>query len=155
MFLAALRKCSFIAKFNLRYHFLVHFAASLLLLCLAAVIFGISNLDAAASAIPLEMFVTFIGIVLLTPVFMPEEPQEIRELIESKHTAQTAIHSVRLVYSSVIMLVMSAGFACMMNFNGSSFPLLKYIAGTFSGAFSLGLLGYSSLASLITLRSVT
>jgi len=141
MFAAGLRKYSFIAAYNLQHNFLFHVAIALLLLCLGAVVFGISHLDAEAAAAPLERFVVLIGIIVLVPVFLPEEQLEIREVIESKLTSPTIIHVIRMLCAAVILLVMIAGFAYIMRVNGSSFPLLKYIAGTFAGAFFLGALG--------------
>ncbi|MGF7048423.1 membrane-associated HD superfamily phosphohydrolase [Paenibacillus sp. DS2015] len=141
MFSVVLRKYSFIAKSNLKHNFLVHVTVALLILCLTPFIFGISNLDAAASAAPLEMFVALIGIVLLTPVFMPEQQKDIRELIETKYTSQTGIYFVRAFTAVVTMLVMILCFVVFMRFNGSTFPLIKYLIGTFSGAVFLGAMG--------------
>lgn len=136
-----LRKYSFIVKSNLKHNFLLHVIVALFLLCLTPFIFGISNLDAAASAAPLEMFVALIGIVLLTPLFMPEQHKDIRDLVETKYTSQTGIYFVRTFMAVVTIVVMILCFAVFMRFNESTFPLLKYLIGTFSGALFLGALG--------------
>lgn len=141
MFSVVLRKYSFIAKSNLKHNFLLHVIVALFLLCLTPFIFGISNLDAATSASPLEMFVALIGIVLLTPVFMPEQHKDISDLVETKYTSQTGIYFVRTFTAMVTLLVMILCFVVFMRFNESTFPLLKYVIGTFSGAVFLGALG--------------
>jgi len=141
MFTAGLRKYFFIAKYNLQHNFLFHIAIALLLLCLGVAVFGISNLDAESAAAPLERFVVLIGIMMLVPVFMPEEQLEIREVVESKLTSPTVIHVIRMLCAAAILLVLIAGFAYLMILSGSSFPLLSYIGGTLSGAFFLGALG--------------
>ena len=66
-----------IAKSNLRHNFAPHFLLALVLLLLTPVLFGVANLDRTASAVPLEVFVSLTGIILLTPVFQPEQNPEI------------------------------------------------------------------------------
>lgn len=141
MFSVVLRKYSFIAKSNLKHNLLIHILTALLLLCLTPLLFGIGNLNAAASAIPLEMIVTLIGIVLLTPVFMPEQQKDIRELIETKCTSQSGIYLIRMITSVTTIFIMILCFALFMSLNGSNFPVLKYTIGTFFGAFFLGAVG--------------
>ncbi len=56
-----------IAKVNFRHNFLPLLASSVLLLLLTPVLFGTTGLDHEAAAVPLEMFISVIGIILLTP----------------------------------------------------------------------------------------
>ena len=71
---------------NLKHNFLVHFILAVIIAVLTPVVFSISSLDARASAQPLEMILPFIGVILLTPVFLPEQNKEIRDVIRSKKT---------------------------------------------------------------------
>ncbi|CAM4387613.1 MAG: hypothetical protein E7L01_05175 [Paenibacillus macerans] len=132
---------SFIARSNLKRNVLPHLLLALLVPALAPALFGISYLDAAAAAIRLERFIALIGIVLLVPIFAPEQDKDIRDLTETKPVSQTGILLVRLSTAVLLMLGIIAGFACAMALSGSEFPLVRYVAGTFCGALFLGALG--------------
>ena len=60
-----------IAKTNLRHNSLLSIVAAVLLCLITPLLIGTANLDRNSAAMPLEMFVSLIGIVLLTPVFQP------------------------------------------------------------------------------------
>lgn len=141
MFLTAVSKYSQIAKTNLKHNLARPLALALLLLFLAPILFGIRSLDETAAAIPLEMFVALIGIVLLTPIFTPEQDPEIRDLMETKDTSPTGICLIRLILATSCVLILIYGFAVIMTSYGSIFPLAQYVIGTFATAFFLGSLG--------------
>ncbi|MDE5737510.1 MAG: hypothetical protein K2H93_04010, partial [Oscillospiraceae bacterium] len=48
------------------------------------ILYGISSLNAINASRPLEMFLSLTGIILLTPVFQPEQNENIHDLIRSK-----------------------------------------------------------------------
>jgi len=144
MHLTASRKYSLIASANLRRNYLPHIALSVLLLFITPVIFGTSNLDAKTAAIPLEMFIALNGILLLTPVFLPEQQKEIRELVESRYTSYNSVCLVRIIIAILIMLLLISCFVLYMKLNGCEFEVLSYIIGTFAGGFFLGALGLFS-----------
>ena len=62
-----------IAKINLRHNALLSIAVAVLLCLVTPFLIGTANLNRNSAAMPLEMFVSLIGIVLLTPVFQPEQ----------------------------------------------------------------------------------
>lgn len=127
------QKYSYIARSNLRRNAAPHLLLSVLLTALAPVLFGITELDATAAAIRLERFVALIGIVLLVPIFAPEQERDIRDLTETKPVSQTGIMLVRLCTAVLAMLAMIAGFAGAMAWSGSEFPFIRYVLGTFCG----------------------
>lgn len=135
------QKYSYIARSNLKRNAAPHLLLAVLLTALAPVLFGITELDATAAAIRLERFVALIGIVLLVPIFAPEQERDIRDLTETKPVSQTGIMLVRLCTAVLAMLAMIAGFACAMAWSGSEFPFIRYVLGTFCGALFLGSLG--------------
>ena len=51
---------------------------------LTPVLFGITNLDSKAAAVPLEMLISIIGIILLVPIFQPEQDDEVKDIVASK-----------------------------------------------------------------------
>lgn len=144
MRMTASKKYLLIAAANLRRNFLAHIVLSVLLLLITPAIFGIANLDAKTAAIPLEMFVALMGTVLLTPVFLPEQQKEIRELVESRYTGQNSICLVRIAIGILTLLLLISGFVLYMKLNGCEFEVLPFILGTFAGALFLGALGLFS-----------
>lgn len=144
MHLTASRKYLLIAMANLRRNFLPHIALSILLLLIAPLIFGTANLDAKTAAIPLEMFISLTGILLLTPVFLPEQQKEIRELVESRYTSHNSVCLVRIVIAILTMLLLISSFILYMKLNGCKFEILSNIVCTFAGGLFLGALGLFS-----------
>ena len=63
-------------KLDLKHNVLRPFFLSVILLALVPLLAGTANLDQNSSAVPLEMFVALLGIVMLTPVFQPEQDRE-------------------------------------------------------------------------------
>ena len=75
-----------IVKINLRHNFLQHLFAAIGIVILTPVIFETSSLDGKLAAQPLEMFLCLSGAILFTPIFLPEQDENIRDLIRSKRT---------------------------------------------------------------------
>lgn len=73
-----------ITKTNLRRFFPPFFAAALGIALLTPAVFGITDLNFTAAAQPLEMMLSTSGAALLTPVFFPEQQENIRDVIRSK-----------------------------------------------------------------------
>ena len=141
MFAVHLKKYLIIAKSNLKHNFHVNVVISIVLMSFAPILFGITDLHERASAVPLEMLVALIGIVLLTPIFYPEQEQDIRELMETKYTSLVGIYILRMFLAMVTILGLICMMALLMTVNGCTFPFLKYVAGTFFSAIFLGALG--------------
>lgn len=97
-------------------------------------------MDAYSSAIPLEMFVSLIGIIMLTPVFQPEQNMYIDDLISSKYVSKSKIYLIRTVYSSIILTVLIVIFCFYMSIRNCDVTF-RLIAGTVSDAIFLGSLG--------------
>ena len=60
------------ARLDLKRNFLPHLCLALLLVLLTPVLFGLNDLDTQGSAVPLELMMPLTGILLLTPIFLPE-----------------------------------------------------------------------------------
>ena len=141
MCLSASEKIPNIAVSNLRHNFLPHFILAVLLLLLTPFVFGTANVDAKTAAIPLEMFVSMIGIILLTPVFLPEQSGGIRDVVESKATAPVFVYSIRIGIALLSMLALIAAFVLYMKENGCAVSLVSAVFGTFSSSVFLGAFG--------------
>lgn len=129
-----------IGKINIRHNFLPHWGLAVLILILTPVIFGITKLDEASAAMPLEMFVSLIGVILLVPVFLPEQKDEVRGVVESKYTAHIFVCMTRILYAALVMSVMVAAFTGLMYKNGCQVTSVHAL-GTLSTAFFLGSMG--------------
>lgn len=130
-----------ILKINLKHNFLPHFITALLIACLTPVIFGISSLGLLESAQPLEKFLSITGIVLLVPVFLPEQDENIYDLIRSKPTDYLTLCLIRLLYSVFCLAVIMGIFTVIMHFQECEITIRHFIGGLASALF-LGSLGF-------------
>lgn len=135
-----------VLKVQIKLGFIVHLGCSLLVLLLTPVIFGIKNLDAIASSFVLERFVALIGIILITPLFLPEQNPSVQEISESKYTSLIGIYLVRLCLAIAATILLVGVFLVIMQMNMCSFPTFQFWIGTFATAFGLGSLGFMSYA---------
>ncbi len=131
-----------IVKINLRHNFLPHMLATLALAFLTPVVFETSSLNKTLAAQPLEMFLSLAGALLLTPVFLPEQDENIRDLIRSKRTDYLAVCALRMAYSSVALAVLIGGFTVFMRACESAVGW-QHFFGAFVSAFFLGSLGFA------------
>ena len=97
-----------IEKTNLKYHIPVHLLVCILLLFVSPFFMGVKNLTAQDTAKVLEMYVALIGIVLLTPVFLPEQDRGIRDLVCTKYLTSAVVYLVRIA-GNIVLLILLAG----------------------------------------------
>ena len=122
------------------------------LLCLVTpLLIGTANLDRNSSAMPLEMFISLIGIVLLTPVFQPEQNEEIDDLVSSKYCSTAKVHLIRIVYSAGIIALLICVFTVYMKLQSCDVALVLAL-GTIADAILLGSMGL--LTSALTGNTV-
>ena len=140
-----------IAKINLRHNSLLSIAVAAVLCLLVPLLIGTSNLDQKSAAMPLEMFVSLIGIVLLTPVFQPEQNEEINDLVSSKYCSTEHIYLIRTVYSAVAALFLIALFTVYMKIRSCDVTAVMAL-GTAADAMFLGSIGM--LTSALTGNTV-
>lgn len=134
-----------IAAINMKCNTFLSVIVSAVIIMITPVIFGTANLDKAASAVPLEMFVSFIGIVLLTPVFRPEQDEEIAGVVLPKYVSADTVYLIRTVCSVVFLTVLIGLFCAYMILHGSGVTVHLYI-GTVANAVFLGSLGMITAA---------
>jgi len=146
MFAAVCARYLEIAKKQVKLTLLINLLLALLILIITPVIFGIRNLDNIASAFVLERFVSLIGIVLLTPIFLPEQNKNIAELVESKYTSHIKIYLIRFIISAIFLFILISGFIFIMIMMSCEFDTLRFILGTFATAFFLGSVGFLTYA---------
>ena len=116
---------------------------SIVFLAFSPAILGLEYLDAVESAMVLERYVALIGIILITPLFMPEQNKNIAELVDAKYTSHLKIVLLRLVISLIVLFFLIWIMAEIMLQNGCVFPYGKYVGGAFITALLLGSLGFA------------
>lgn len=140
-----------IAKINLRHNSLLSIAVAAVLCLLVPLLIGTANLDQKSAAMPLEMFVSLIGIVLLTPVFQPEQNEEINDLVSSKYCSTEKVYLIRTVYSVAAAVLLIAIFTVYMKMRSCDVTLVMAL-GTAADAIFLGSIGM--LTSALTGNTV-
>ncbi len=131
-----------IAKSNLWHNLFVHIVIAFLFLLISPCFMGMKNLDAASTAKVLEMYVALIGIILLTPISLPEQNKEIRNLIEAKYTPSALVTIIRLFEAFFTMVLMIGIFIIILKNNNCIIPMGNYFLGTLAGAVFLGGVGF-------------
>lgn len=102
------------AKYNLRYNMLPQIAAAVGLWMLTPVIFGITALDSKAAAVPLELLLPFIGVILLTPLYSPEQDSSILDTIRARKTSHLFICGIRIFMAMILIVTLIFGFVLLM-----------------------------------------
>jgi len=127
---------------NLRHNFAVHFIIAVITAFLTPAVFNINSLDSRASAQPLEMLLPFIGAVLLTPVFLPEQNEEIRDVIRSKKTDYLSVCVIRVLYSVTAIAVITGIFVLVMKYCECDVTW-KHFVGSFASSLLMGAVGFA------------
>jgi len=138
--MSALSNAAPIIKSNLKNNLFPHLVLTLLLLLLTPVIFSISNLNARAAAGPMEAFVVLSGVLLLTPLYYPEQKDAISETVEAKYISHLKVMFLRFLTAWILTALVIVVFAGIMHYCGSTI-IGKLILGTFASAVFLGGLG--------------
>ncbi|MDE6502454.1 MAG: hypothetical protein K2L10_10255 [Ruminococcus sp.] len=131
-----------ILSVNLKYNFLPHFILAIAVAVLTPVVFSISTLDARNSAQPLEMLLLFTGTILLTPIFLPEQNPEVRDVIRSKKTDYLIVCMIRVMYSIVAIMLITGIFILIMKHNECDVTFRHFIGG-FASALFIGTAGFT------------
>ncbi len=130
-----------IEKINLKYNIPLHILISILMLMVSPLLIGVANLGAQDTAKVLEMYVALTGIVLLPPVFLPEQDHDIRDLVYTKYVNGAAVYLVRLSGNILILTALLGIYIVVLAHNGCEFPAGRYFLGTLAEMLFLGGLG--------------
>lgn len=130
-----------IGKENLKFHLLGPAAAAGGILLFSPLFMGIDNLTAIETAKVLDYFVVLIGIILLPPIFLPEQDKELRDLIRSKYTGQAAIYLIRLSQAVFFLTAYLLVFLFVLKTGNCQAEYVKFFAGCMAGMLFLGGLG--------------
>ncbi|MCM1330907.1 MAG: hypothetical protein NC253_15915 [Ruminococcus sp.] len=129
-----------ITAVNLRHNFPLHLGIAVAVAVFTPLIFSISALDFATAARPLEMLLCMAGAALLTPVFLPEQDEGVRDVIRSKKTDYLAVCFIRVLYSVIALAAVVGAFTLVMRFCECEVTAVHFGAG-FASGFFLGAVG--------------
>lgn len=130
-----------IVKEYLNHHYLGHLLAAVLVCAAAPLIMGIEALDAFQTAKVLEMYFSVVGIILLVPLFMPDQNKDVYEVICARETPVIYLFLVRLAVAVLTLGMMLLLFLLWMRQRECSFGLGKSWFGTFANCIFLGGIG--------------
>lgn len=141
-----------IEKVNLKYHIPLHVLVCILLLAVSPLIMGVENLSAEDTAKVLERYAALIGIVMIPPVFLPEQDKNLRELVRAKYMGSVSVYLVRLLGNVILLAFLLGIYMLALYFGGCTFLAVKYFLGTLAEMLffgSLGLCFYGAADSLV------
>lgn len=126
---------------DVRHNFLLHYLAAVAVVILTPLFFSVHELNSRQAAQPLEVIIALIGVIMLTPVFLPEQNESIRDVVRSKKTPYLLVCLLRLVVSVIIMNGMIALFVIYMKHSCSDVSF-RHFLGTAASALALGSIGF-------------
>lgn len=130
-----------IAKVNLKFNLFPHIISAISLCLISPLIMGLKNLDSINTAKILEMYISLLGIIVLVPLFMPEQDKDIRDLIKSKKESIVMNYLIRIMEALLFLLIMVLGFLVYLKIGNCTFDFAEYFYGTISTCIFLGGLG--------------
>lgn len=130
-----------IEKEHFKNHYAGHLAAALLFCLFAPVIVGMEALNRYQAGQVLDMYFSLLGIVLLTPLFMPEQNKDIRDLLASKEYPVRNVQLLRLLQAGLGLALMNLFILFRMKLGECTFPFGTYFLCTMASCIFLGGLG--------------
>lgn len=139
------------ASFVKRQYF-PHLLLVLLFAALSGGFVSFKGLEDAQAAKVMEMYVAFTGILLLTPLFMPEQDREIWDLERSKGTAMWQLYLPRILLAALVCILVISLFMGLMERGGGNFDVGRLYLGACCEILFLGSIGF--FASAVTNQAV-
>ncbi|MBP1045994.1 hypothetical protein I6N96_06845 [Enterococcus sp. BWM-S5] len=141
-----------VAETFIRCHYLRYMLGGVLFLLLLPSIVSLENLDMFQSAKVLEYWYSLIGLLLLFPLYLPDNEEEALAIIRSKRTSYSWIVCVRLIIESVYAVFLLILLLIMMKHGHSTFSVAYFLIRGSGAAFFLG--GLSALVFAVVRHPV-
>lgn len=139
-----MERCLKIAKVNLKFNLFPHMIVGICLCLVTPLIMGVKNLDSVNTAKILDVYISLLGIIVLVPIFMPEEDEDIKDLIKSKKESIAINYLIRITQAIMFLIIIVLGFLAYLKSGNCIFDFLPYFYGTMSTCIFLGGLGILS-----------
>lgn len=132
--------------------FYPHLLLVLLFVAFSGGFVSFRGLESTQAAKVLEMYAAFAGILLFTPLFMPEQDKEIWALKRSKETSMWQVYLPRILLALVVCLLVILLFLGLMKHGGGDFEAGILFRGACCEILFLGSIGF--FASAVTNQAV-
>ncbi len=124
-----------------RRQYMPHLLLAFLFCLMSGFFVSFQNLEASQAAKVMEMYFTFTGIILLTPLFLPEQNKEIWLLERSKAMPLWRLYLIRILLAVILLAAVVTFFIQLMQGSGSVFPRGQLWWGSFTEIVFLGSIG--------------
>ena len=132
-------KLWYVSRKNLKFELLPHFAIAAVILLAIPLIFSLNDLDRWMAASPLEKIAVLIGPVILIPLFLPEQDKTVADVMYTKQTPPVYVYLIRMIYSIIIVFLLSAILPAVMYGLNSEVTMVHYISMAGSAIFLGGM----------------
>lgn len=112
-----------IAMINLKYNLFPYLLAAFVVCLVAPLFIGIRNLDFFQSAKVIEMYLTFLGMIVFPPVFQPDLDREMSDVIRTKKEPVVTSYIIRMSESFCAAFILCVIFLSCMKSGNCEFPL--------------------------------
>ena len=121
----------------------MHISAAAVLTATVPIVFSLTALSAPLSAQPLEMYLSLTGVILFSPLFLPEQSEEIRDAVRVRRISYLTVCGLRLIYLCAALLLMYGVIAALLAAGECVFTAETLSGGIFTALFlgGIGLLG--------------
>ncbi len=134
LWLALIRK-------NLLISFKTPVLVSFILIILTVILFPTAALKGNDVCKPIESMLSFVGVIVMTPVFLPEQDKCIYDSVASKKMSISKIYFLRFILSVLLILILVFGFCMFLTVNECHVTTYMIFGGAAS-AFFLGSIGF-------------
>lgn len=138
-------------KVYIKCHYRWYLLAALAFTLAAPFLVGMEALDFGQAGKVMEVYFSLNGMILLTPLFWPDQDRNIRDLLRARELPLWQLHLIRLGEEFLGLCVLTALFLLWMRAGECRFAFLPCYLGTLATCLflgGLGILAYSVTDSL-------
>lgn len=146
-----LERCFKIAKVNWKHNLWPHVIVGVLLCVCSPLVMGVENLEESQVAKILELYLSFLGMILLIPLFLPDTNKDVRDLIASKKVPIIGIRIVRMLEALLILVVLLCAYLAALKCGNCQFHFETCFYAAFATCLfqgGLGVLLYSVIDNI-------
>lgn len=119
----------------------LHIVFATVVCILSPILFRIHSLSKEQTAFVIEFYLSLIGVILLVPVFLPEQNKSIREILFSKRIPFTVIWAKRIAGQLIVLTTLDFIYLKVLEMNNCDFPFWKFLYAVMAESLFLGGLG--------------
>lgn len=122
---------------NVKYFYRIMIPACIGILFITALLFPSAGLSVIEVCKPIEKFLSFVGIVTMSTIFLPEQDKSIYDSVACRKCSMEIIYLLRLLISVVLMVVSVSSYCIYLKWN-ECFMNPYLMAGGVISAFFMG-----------------